>query len=251
MKQVSRESVETTREAPKRTFTINHRQKLSESMKGRKPWNKGLTKTDPRINASIDKRLANPNYRINLSKALMGHAKTFFQHSDETKNRIRNAHLGKTHDYDVWNKGLRKKTNQKLETIGRNISKSLLAKPEKWRKDTARKARLSVKQYRISGCEKEFEVLLISNKISYISQYRIILNSRFTDVDFFLPESNLCIYIDGIHWHKDKEKDTRIDTRLKELGYKVLRISVTRKGENDYDSIIKYLLDDDIVRHSK
>jgi hypothetical protein len=138
MRQENSESVETTRETPKRTFTIEHRQNLSDAMKGRVAWNKGLTKDDPRVLNYTLARINNPeyeNYKIKLSKALMGHKSTFNKkHTQATRDKMSKWQLGRKHNYDVWNKGLTKKTSKKLRSISKNISKSLMLIPEERRK---------------------------------------------------------------------------------------------------------------------
>ena len=71
MKQEVRESVETTREAPKSTFTIEHKRHLSKSMKARIPWNKGLTaKDDDRIASGIRNARWGKSLSLNARKHL-------------------------------------------------------------------------------------------------------------------------------------------------------------------------------------
>lgn len=71
-----------------------------------------------------------------------------------------------------------------------------------------------------------------------------------TYVDIFIPKTNLCIYLDGIYWHRNsRDKDNLISKELRKLGYRVKRFKVIRNEK--LDTIVKYILDDDIVRHSK
>jgi very-short-patch-repair endonuclease len=51
-------------------------------------------------------------------------------------------------------------------------------------------------------------------------------------IDCYLPNSKLCIEIDGTYWHKDRELDNEKNTFLLDNGYSVLRIS-----ENDITNI--------------
>jgi len=138
------DALETTRESPKRSFTIEHRQKLSEAMKGRKAWNKGLDKTDPRVLKNTIATQSNPNLRKNLSKALMGHKSTFNRkHTKEELIKMKSWSLGRKKWYKVWNKGLTKNTSSILAENGKKISISLLKIPKEQRSALSLKARMS------------------------------------------------------------------------------------------------------------
>lgn len=246
------ESVETTREAPKSSFTSQHRLRLSEAMKGRIPWNKGLTKKDPRVLKNTIATQSNPNLRKNLSKALMGHVSTFNRkHTDAEKKKISVAHTGKKKHYPVWNKGLTKKTSDKLRKIGKNISASLMMLPKEKRSEMGRFARMAMKPVRISRQEELITHALLSNGINVIPQHKITSNKFLTFVDLFFPETNTCVFIDGKYWHGLREiiaRDKIADKKLISMSYKVKRFTLTRDNE---DEIIKDILDGDIVRHSK
>lgn len=47
-------------------------------------------------------------------------------------------------------------------------------------------------------------------------------------IDFFLPDLDTCLEVDGDYWHsrpETKNKDARRDRHLTNRGYKVIRIS--------------------------
>jgi G:T-mismatch repair DNA endonuclease (very short patch repair protein) len=72
---------------------------------------------------------------------------------------------------------------------------------------------------------------LIAKGITFIQQKSI---EGFTIPDFFI-EPNICVYADGDYWHekdKVKERDKRINKKLREREYIVIRIlgSVIKKG---------------------
>jgi very-short-patch-repair endonuclease len=251
MKQEVRESVETTREAPKSTFTIEHKRNLSKSMKGRIPWNKGLTKKDPRVLKNTLATQSNPNLRKNLSKAAMGHKSTFNRkHTQEEIDKISEKQTGRKHNYKVWNKDLTKETDIRLKKIGRNISKSLMKLPKEKRGEIGRKGRAGYKTVRVSKAEKTVCEILEKKEIQFIPQYKVQKEGFLTYVDIYIPKLNLCVYLDGIWWHRNsKEKDRNVTKTLRRLGYKVKRFKTIR--EEKVNSIVKYILDDDIVRHSK
>ncbi len=252
MKPKNSESVETTREAPESSFTSQHRLRLSKAMQGKIPWNKGLTKADPRVAQYVRVRNANPNYRVNLSKTLMGHSSTFNRkHTDAEKKKISVAHTGKKKNYPVWNKGLTKKTSDKLRRIGINISAGLMKLPSEKRSEIGRAGRAAMKPIRISRQEKVVAAELLAMGINMIPQHKIAFDDLLTFVDLFFPDTTTCVYIDGIYWHGKKEAvahDKIVDEKLTAKGYKVKRFWLTRDNE---DEIVKEILDGDIVRHSK
>lgn len=251
----SSESVETTRETPKRSFTIKHKLNLSKSMKGRKAWNKGLTKDDPRVARYTQTRINNPDYELykqKLSIVNMGHKSTFNRkHTREEIQKIKDKQIGRIHNYKVWNKDLNTKNSKKVKDIGRKISftlKNNLSVEE--RSIIGRNARSKVIPYKISKGEKYISLKIKENGIDFIPQYKIQTDKILTYVDIFIPKK-ICIYIDGIYWHNRPEvikRDNAINIELKNLGYLIKRYILN----NNEDEIVKeIILDDDIVRYSK
>ena len=99
-----------------------------------------------------------------------------------------------------------------------------------------------VKQYRLSrglpeDCdlskESSIEVMmrrwLQESDIEFIQECSINFeNSTWTKVDFYIPEANVCLYVDGDYWHSTpeiQEKDIRINKTLEEMGYNVVRMT--------------------------
>ena len=78
--------------------------------------------------------------------------------------------------------------------------------------------------YRKYRGESSIEIIIRKSldrlNIKYIQEFQI--NSY--SVDFFLPNSNICLEVDGKYWHKNVKKDTLRDKKLKVLGYDILRI---------------------------
>ncbi|MBC8428385.1 hypothetical protein H8D04_00735 [bacterium] len=93
--------------------------------------------------------------------------------------------------------------------------------------------------------EKMVKKILKNEKVKYVSQYNIILNDgSFIFVDFYLPDTNVVLEVDGDYWHCNpiiydenyvheasgktaneiwKEDNVRTK-RIKSLGYNVKRI---------------------------
>jgi hypothetical protein len=63
-----------------------------------------------------------------------------------------------------------------------------------------------------TDAEKEVESWLISAGKEYHTQHKI--GQHFAD--FYLPEENIVIEVDGAYWHKDQIKDIERDAELKE-----------------------------------
>jgi G:T-mismatch repair DNA endonuclease (very short patch repair protein) len=62
--------------------------------------------------------------------------------------------------------------------------------------------------------------------VKYIAQHAII--EAHTVADAYLPERNAVLYADGNYWHalpKTEARDRRQEIKLKELGYKVYRVT--------------------------
>jgi len=82
-----------------------------------------------------------------------------------------------------------------------------------------------------SSIEKIMREWLQENNIEFISQYYISLeNSTWTHVDFYIPESNICLYVDGNYYHSlpnAKRCDEEQNRILPQMGYIVVRMGET------------------------
>jgi very-short-patch-repair endonuclease len=142
--------------------------------------------------------------------------------------------------------GLRKSTKWKLTKKGlESLRNSRIGKIAS--EKTKQKCRINAlntleklrKNNKISNIERMVEKLLITNKINFFSQQRIL---NITKADFYLPEKNIAIYCDGDYWHNLPdyiERDKRINKKLLENNYKVLRF-----WETDIKNNIKSCIED-------
>jgi len=93
--------------------------------------------------------------------------------------------------------------------------------------------KIRIQRYCSHGCymksrlettiERLMKEFLIKQGIKFEQEYKI---GKYW-VDFYVPEMNLCIEVDGNYWHsleKQVERDKRKDDFLRELGYNILRI---------------------------
>ena len=83
---------------------------------------------------------------------------------------------------------------------------------------------------RETSAEKRLRVFLDKKKVKYAQHKRI----EGMEVDFFFPQSNIVVEVDGIvHLMPKKMKtDERKTKKLMELGYKVLRFTNNEVFEN-------------------
>ena len=92
--------------------------------------------------------------------------------------------------------------------------------------------------------EREFKQWCSIHNIRYIEQYRKVGNAH--PYDFFLPDYNLLVEIDGHYWHskpKQKEKDKKhVDDAIRR-GYNIVRIDTEelKEANGDYNKWLKIL----------
>lgn len=82
-----------------------------------------------------------------------------------------------------------------------------------------------------SSIEVVIREWLQDNNIAFEQEYYINLeNLTYTKVDFYIPEVNICLYVDGDYWHsllEVQERDIRINKALEKMGYNVVRMTET------------------------
>jgi very-short-patch-repair endonuclease len=178
--------------------------KVSKAMKGRKPWNAGLTKKD------------HPALQVISEKS------SKLKHTNETKLKISNA--SKEH----WkNEEYRTKVIQNA-TIG--IRKAY--KEHKYKRQPGIESRP----------EKQLKEIFLKNNISFIQNKWLTYNGITKCYDFLINDKTL-IEVDGIYWHakeyyeqkteyndlSDVQKSNILNDKIKDniayaFGYKLIRI---------------------------
>lgn len=102
-------------------------------------------------------------------------------------------------------------------------------------RDYSTKGYLSRRQ-RGTKPELHFKTWLQNNNVVYVEQYRKVGNAH--PYDFFLPEHNLLVEIDGHYWHSKPEqqiKDTQHVEDAISKGYKIVRICTKELEEHSGD----------------
>jgi len=172
------------------------RRKIRESKRGKPAWNKGLKRW---WESPTEYKKGLTPWNKNLKGVMKAWNKGKKENlSEEARNKIRLAHLGKP----SWNKGL----SHKEET-----------------KEKLRNARLKqVFPTEDTNIEEMMQNALLERGIPFEKHKPII-----GQPDIFI-EPDICIFCDGDYWHtlpNVKAKDEKITKLLQEKGYRVLRFS--------------------------
>jgi very-short-patch-repair endonuclease len=257
---------------------------------GKFSWNAGLTKeTDERVmKKSINSLGYNPTEEtrkklsVVLKKSYKNGTNNHWSNNKDineiVSKKISNNHIEKYNsgELKIWNKGLTKHTDDRImkyskKLIGRIISqehKDKLSKINKNNKNslghivsvelrkklsevTIRQHQNNKGKYKDTKPELKCEQILKDNNLKYKKQFR--LSNRL--YDFYLPDYNLLIEVDGIFYHgkniKDEDlkydmqkKSRRIDKLKNKLaednGFNLLR--VWEDEIEQFEKIIKYEL---------
>jgi very-short-patch-repair endonuclease len=154
---------------------------------------------------------------------------------------------------EPWNKGLTKATDERVAKNSLSVQETMKRKykegyknfimckeywtPERRKEQSERKKKLysehpekhpnrklANNRSKISYPERLAYDWLMENKITFIHQHKY--KNRF--VDFYLPERQLFIEIDGVYWH-DEEADMLKDEEALKDGFKTLRIQANKR----------------------
>ena len=140
---------------------------------------------------------------------------------------------------DKWKLTEEGRKNLRKANLGRKASKETKAKCRINALNTLQKLRNKGK---ISEIERIVEKQLIKNNIDFIAQKRLL---NITQVDFYLPKNNIALYCDGDYWHNLPDyikRDKRINKKLKENGYKVLRFWEHQINKSNGKCVIDFLI---------
>ena len=185
-----------------------------------------------------------PEVRVKLRE--MHKYFTPMRDSPESKEKMRQTILeGYRNGREPWNKGLTKETDVRVKRVGEAVKKKWLSiHPNERKKRIERfilsgikaQARLAKSGSIMTGPEREMQDILISlglrEGLDFKYNYPISVRNTTKFADFVLPNYNLVIEVDGLHYHgKTYEKWLRhkkdIDRAflIAEKGFSVLSIS--------------------------
>ena len=224
--------------------TASHKRKISESLKGRVPWIKGLHHSE-----ETKKKIS-----VSVSKALIGHVvteetknklriiKSTFRHTKETKEKmsesrkgIKNSFYGKTHTQAVRQKLRELKLGKTYEEI--------------YGKEKANAKKLKMKNSMISGIKygkikinnpsKSCVEFLnkLENMFDVKIEREIQLSGKFYDGKF----NNILIEVDSDYWHNINKTDDIKNEIAKNNNFILYRFKVN--GIKEVDAVINKNLD--------
>ena len=172
------------------------KQKISKSLAGKTPWNKGLTKeTDSRVAKSAKNLEGNhpsEEKKRNQSKRMKGNKNPFYgkHHTKETIKKNREAHLGICHSEESNKK--RSKTHKQL-----------------WRNPKFKESRLKANFKSLKLKPNKPEILLNSilqdmfpNQYKYVGDGSILIGYK--NPDFISIKGKKIIELFGDYWHSEK-----------------------------------------------
>lgn len=147
-------------------------------------------------------------------------------------------------------KVLRHRRFRSVETIKRNLINNVSKRPEvrlkrsnqmkdAIKKDKGRLLNRMMKRNKKTFIEVQVENILKKNNIPYTYNKKINLSNCYKFPDFLV--GNLVIECDGMHWHKNKFKETERDRLFIENGYEILHFS-GKKIRNNLEIVERCIL---------
>lgn len=184
---------------------------LEQYKNGRIPWNKGLTK-------ETDKRV-----------------RDYGKSGAKTKTGKPSSKKGKPSGKKAWNKGLTKETDSRVAEYAKSLTGKLLSEEHKesvrgtllkkyssgeievWNKGVPMRdesiekmmaTKLKTEKRKVFNTKPELEAKKIFEKhgINFQHQFQ---KQRYS-FDFYLPDFNILVEIDGVYWHSKGKKDEDI-----------------------------------------
>ena len=167
----------------------------------------------------------------------------------ENPDRQESSWIKFNHERGAWNKGLTKETDERVKkgakTLSSNIKNGLTKQfdhKKYWTEERRKEQSERKKKLYSEHPEKHPNVKLAGNrvKMTYPEQvtldwlnehsiknehnYHFITEKFNRYVDFYLPDLNIFVEVDGEFWHKDKQKDVDKDNDALANGIKTIRI---------------------------
>jgi len=200
---------------PKKGYkqTEQHKHNIMLAQKGKRQSKEAIQK---RINAR--KNNGKP-WMSEGTKRKIGDANRGKHRTTEQKENLRKKNLGKKQSEIT-------KLKKSIALIGKSYEELYGKKRAKELKELRRETRLRVMKngpIKESNIEKKVENWLMLNNVPYVKQFRYKLGIA----DFWLPENNTIVEVDGKYWHslpEVMERDKRQTKWLKQNGFTIIRI---------------------------
>lgn len=217
----------------------------------RQTWNKGLTlETDERIASTAN------GYK-GLTKETSEKIMQATQQQSETMKR-----MIESGEIKIWNDGLTKENDERVRTSAETLSEARLQLFKEGKLETWNKGAEGLQEaWNLGLTKNDHEGMMAISKArinfmanhqgKFVSSHENILAGYFDDIklvkgkhylrqhyikdiedaflsDFFFPDFNLVIEVDGIYWHTlpgRAELDEKRNKQLQEKGYNIIRFT--------------------------
>lgn len=183
-------------------------------------------------------------------------------HSDETKQKLKEAaknrlsrgpHSPETIEKmkEAWSK---RKENEQEYAEYINKLKERMTTPEaiaRVRNNVAKRLEnpnMAQRQFDTKP-EKMFQLFLEDNNINYTKQHKIITDNGTWTYDFFLPDMNILVEIDGEYWHSKSKEIINRDI-IKGKIAKNNKLLLVRITDIDFKPAIIFESEDQIINHN-
>ena len=202
--------------------------KISRSLLGHIPWNKDLTKETSKILEEMGKKVSKSNKgRVGPNKG-----RKFGPHSKEWNEKIGESLKGQI----PWSKGknLKKESieKQRQTMIEKWKSPNSVYNSEKYREllsESMKRGRSVYMNHLITNPSKpqvEFFIVcckILPRPIHNFPIYRVGKGKKSYNVDVADSSLGIILEFDGSYWHKDKKYDRKRQKEIEEDGWKFLR----------------------------
>ncbi len=204
-------------------LTEAHKKKISEGVK-KNSWNRGKTKeTDSRV-AGIANKLSKIYEGVIPDCAGWNKGKTKYDDVRimNASKGMKESHIGKS----SWNAGLTMETDERVAKQTINSQKAINSLSKEQREINNKKAN---KNLGISLAKNKYGTKIELKTIDLFTKYNINYKHQYylkgKLFDFYLPDMNILVEIDGRYWHGKNIPDELIDLE---------RDAIQRGRKNDY-----------------
>ena len=165
------------------------------------------------------------------------------RHTEETKEKISKAGIGRKMTIRT-REALLQRNIGNTYCLGRKPTKEEIKKK---RDSMIRYVQTHTGKFRDTSPEKKMKQILSDLNIPYIHQHHVADIEHDYVADFYLPDENAVIEVDGKYWHsypKGKDLDHIRTKEMRDSGYKVFRFWEDEVSEQEVlQKLDRYALD--------
>lgn len=226
------------------------RKKMSISKIGYITWNRGISgyKTKP---CSEERKLKIKLKNIGKKRSIVSRKQMSESQQKRFKNKKNHPNFGKHLSMVTKKKISIKNKGKKLSNeTRRKISLSSMGR--KWNELSKQKMREKRRHWKIpmsdTKPERMMQIALALNGIKFTKHKSFKIGKSWHQVDIFI-EPNICVEVDGVHWHidyPDIKRDLFQTQELTIMGYHVIRIrdkDIVKNTQNCAEKVIRLIND--------